>query len=239
MRSIKYALQRIFAGIKEDSIMNLVELVQSQLSGDVIGKLAGMLGTSSDTTRTAVNAAVPTLLGALGSVASTRDGASRLASTLDSLDASVQGNITQSLASGTSFQDLGTKLLGSLFGSGTLSGLANALGRFTGLGSGSTSSLLGVLTPVVLGVPTRPTEGRGANASGLTQMLEGQKQNIVDAMPSGLSNTLAGVSGISGLTDWARGTAGAAYQTGRAALSEAGRTARNTAAASSSALRWA
>ena len=41
--------------------MNLVELVQGQLSADVIGKLAGMLGTSLYTTRTAVTAAVPTL----------------------------------------------------------------------------------------------------------------------------------------------------------------------------------
>ena len=48
--------------------MNLVELVQGQLSADVIGKLAGMLGTNSDTTRTAVTAAVPTLLGAFGSL---------------------------------------------------------------------------------------------------------------------------------------------------------------------------
>ena len=210
--------------------MNLVELVQSQLSGDMIGKLAGMLGTSSDTTRTAVTAAVPTLLGALGSMASTRNGASRLVSTLDSLGASVQGNVTQSLANGKSFQDLGTKLLGSLFGNGMLSGLANALGRFTGLGSGSTASLLGALTPIVLGVLKRRTQGMGANASGLTQLLEGQKQNIVDAMPSGLSNILAGVSGLSGLTDWARGTAGSVYQAGRTAVSETASTAHATVA---------
>jgi hypothetical protein len=83
---------------------------------------------------------------------------------LDSLDTSVQGNVTQALANGKSFQDLGTKLLGSLFGSGMLSGLANALGHFTGLGSGSTASLLGALTPIVLGVLKRHTQGMGANA---------------------------------------------------------------------------
>jgi Bacterial protein of unknown function (DUF937) len=219
--------------------MNLVELVQGQLSADVIGKLAGMLGTNSDTTRTAVTAAVPTLLGAFGSVASPRDGASRPASTLDSLDTSVQGNVMQSLANGKSFQDLGTKLLGSLFGSEMLSGLANALGHFTGLGSGSTASLLAVLTPIVLGVLKRHTQGMGASASELTQLLEGQKQNIMDAMPSSLSNTLAGVSGISGLTDWARGTAGSAYQAGRTAVSETARTAHATVAAGASARRWA
>lgn len=217
--------------------MNLVELVQGQLSADVIGKLAGRLGTSSDTTRTAVTAAVPTLLGALGSVASTRDGASRLASTLDSFDISGQGNVTQALAHGKSSQDLGTKLLGSLFGNGMLSGLANALGRFTGLGSGSTASLLGALTPIVLGVLKRHAQGMGANASGLTQLLEGQQQNIVDAMPSGLSNTLAGVSGLSGLTDWARDTAGSVYQAGRTAASETASTAHATVAGNT-ALRW-
>ena len=58
-------------------------------------------------------------------------------------------------------------------------------------------------------------------------------------MPRGLSDQLASVPGMSGAAAWARSTAGAAYQAGRAAVSEAGSTARDAAAAGSSALRWA
>ena len=46
--------------------MNLVDLVKDQLGGNVLTKLAETLETSPDNTRTAVNAAVPTLLTALG-----------------------------------------------------------------------------------------------------------------------------------------------------------------------------
>ena len=66
--------------------MNLVDLVQGQLGSNVLTRLAETLGTSPDNTRTAVNAAIPTLLTAFGSVASTRDGARDLAAAVGSLD---------------------------------------------------------------------------------------------------------------------------------------------------------
>jgi hypothetical protein len=83
----------------ENQRVNLVELVKDQLSGGVLTKLAETLGTSQDSTRTPVNAAVPTLLAALGNLSSTRDGAQTLASAVDSVDDRVLANIPQSLAS--------------------------------------------------------------------------------------------------------------------------------------------
>ena len=44
--------------------MNIVDLIKSQLSGDVLGKLSSLVGESEDKTRTAVNGAVPSLLAA-------------------------------------------------------------------------------------------------------------------------------------------------------------------------------
>ena len=188
------------------------------------------MGTSPDNTRTAVNAAIPTLLTAFGSVASTRDGARDLAAAVGSLDNRVLDNLPQSLSgggrSGLNLGDMGTKLLGSLLGGNALSSLASALGRFTGLGSGSVSSLLTLLAPVVLGVLKSRTGGMGADANALASLFEGQRQNIVQAMPRGLSDQLASVPGMSGAAAWVRGTAGSAYQAGRAAVSEAGSTAR-------------
>jgi hypothetical protein len=223
--------------------MNLVDLVKDQWGGNVLTRLAETLGTSPDSTRTAMNAAIPTLLTAFGSVASTRDGARDLAAAVDSLDNRVLDNLPQSLSgggrAGLNLGDMGTKLLGSLLGGNALSSLAGALGRFTGLGSGSVSSLLTLLAPIVLGVLKNRTQGMGADANALASLFEGQRQNIVDAMPRGLSDQLASVPGMSGAAAWARSTAGAAYHAGRAAVSDAGSTARSAAAAGSSALRWA
>jgi hypothetical protein len=221
----------------EDQRLNLVELVKDHLAGGVLAKLPELLGTNQTTANTAVNAAVPALLAALGSTASSADGARNLQSTLDSFDASVLNNLPQSLSGGgKSLIDMGTSLLGSLFGSSMLSSLSGILSRFAGIDSGKISSLLGVLAPVVLGILKNRTQGMGAN--GLARLLEDQKPNIVNAMPSGLSSALEGVQGMGGLANWARGTVGSAFQSGRAAVSEAAGTARASAATGASALRW-
>jgi hypothetical protein len=221
----------------EDQRLNLVELVKDQLAGGVLAKLPELLGTNQTTANTAVNAAVPTLLAALGGMAASRDGARNLQSMLDNFDAGVLNNLPQALSGGGKpLLDVGTNLLGSLFGSGTVSSLSGILGRFTALDSGKAASLLSLLAPIVLGILKNRTQGMGAD--GLSRLLEGQKQNIVNAMPSGLGNALEGVQGLSGAADWARGTVGSAYQAGRTAASEVAGTARSTMAARPSALRW-
>ena len=230
---------------KEDRLMdvndqrfNLVDLVKDQLSGGVLAKLPEILGTNQTSANTAVTAAVPALLAALAGTASTPEGARKLTSGLDSFDAGAVNNIPQAVSSGgSSLIDLGTSLLGNLLGGSTLSNLSGILGRFAGLDSGKTSSLLALLTPIVLGILKNRTQGQGVE--GVTRLLEGQKQNIMNTMPSGLSNALAGTPGLGTLTDWARGTAGSAYQAGRTATSEAVGTARASATAGGSALRWA
>lgn len=221
----------------DDQRFNLVDLVKDQLSGGALAKLPEILGTNQTSANTAVSASVPALLAALGSTASTPAGARQLTSELDSVDERTISNIPQALSGGgTSLLNLGTSLLGNLFGSGTVSSLSSVLSRFAGLDSGKTSSLLALLAPIVLGLLKRHTQGQGAE--GVTRLLEGQKQNIMNAMPSGLSNALAGISGMGALTDWARGTAGSAYQAGRVAASGAAGTARVGTAAGMSALRW-
>jgi hypothetical protein len=221
----------------EDQRLNLVELVKDQLAGGVLAKLPEILGTTQTTANTAVSAAVPALFAALGSHASSRDGARNLQSTLDSFDTRVLNNIPQSLGGGgKSLIDIGSSLLSSLFGSGILSGLGSILSRFAGMDSGKSSSLLGLLAPIVLGILKSRTQGMGAD--GVARLLEDQKPNIVNAMPSGLSSALEGVQGMGGVADWARGTGSSAYQAGRAAVSETAGIARASAATGASALRW-
>jgi hypothetical protein len=223
--------------------MNLVDLVQEQLGGNGLTRLAETLGTSPDKTRTAANAAIPTLLSALGTQAATRAGARTLTLAVDSLDNRMLDHLPQSPTnggkSGHNLGETGTKLLNSLLGSGTLSGLSSVLSRFTGLGGGAMSSLLTTLAPIVLGVLKNRTQRMGSDANALPGLFAEQRHNIVNAMPTGLSDQLVSVPGMNGAAEWVRSTAGSTSQAGRVAVSEAGQAARTTAAAGSSALRWA
>ena len=87
--------------------MNLVDLVTSQLTGDVLGKLAGLTGTNEAQTRSATSAAVPALLSAFGKMASTNSGASTLANSLGGLDLKTLGNLA-GLLGGSQASGLGS-----------------------------------------------------------------------------------------------------------------------------------
>ncbi len=62
--------------------MNIVDLISGQLTGDVLGKLGGLVGGSQQQTQSAANAAVPALLQIFGKLASSQSGADQLARTI-------------------------------------------------------------------------------------------------------------------------------------------------------------
>jgi hypothetical protein len=125
-------------------------------------------------------------------------------------------------------------------------GINRCISKFTGLGTGAVSSLLGMLAPLILGTLKRESNAKGLDASGLASMLAGQKQSIMSALPSGLSTSLCGIPGLSALGDAARGavdtTRGyvdSAASAGSAAAARAGTATRQAATAgASSALKW-
>jgi hypothetical protein len=106
----------------------------------------------------------------------------------------------------------GNGLLNSLFGSGTVTGITNALATFAGLGSGSVQKLLGYLMPLLLGGIAGRFAGKALNAQGLASMLADQKANIANALPSGLS--LGNVPGLESVKAAAYEASGAVQQTG-------------------------
>jgi hypothetical protein len=189
--------------------MNLVELVKSQLTPDLLGKLAGQVGASEPQAKSAVGAAVPALLSALAGSASQAGGAQKLLSALSGL-----GSMSD-MMSGASLEK-GTGLLGSLLGGSTLSGIVSTLAKFSGLGGDSTSKLLGYLMPMVLGGVMSSFKGKAPDAAGLLNLFAENKSAIANAIPSGLS--LASIPGLTNASEAARSAAGTAGRTvGRAA----------------------
>jgi hypothetical protein len=83
--------------------------------------------------------------------------------------------------------NIGNAALTTLFGNTTLGALAGALGRFGGVGEDAARTLLGMVAPVILGVLGRQT---GGGIRALTQFFALQKDQLVHAIPSGLSDLL-------------------------------------------------
>ncbi len=85
----------------------------------------------------------------------------------------------------------------SLLGGSSLAALTGAASKFTGIGKSAASSLIGLLTPAVLGTLRKEQETQGLDASGLAKLLETQKENISRALPPELG-ALLGEAGIAG-----------------------------------------
>lgn len=168
--------------------MNLVDLVTSQLTGDVLGKLAGLTGTNEAQTRSATNAAVPALLSAFGKMASTNSGASTLASSLGGLDLKMLGNLAGLLggSQASGLGSIGGSLLSSLLGN-NLGSLVGTIASFAGMQPGIMKTLLTYLAPIVLGTVANSFKGVKPDAAGLTRLFSEQQDNIKAALPRGLS----------------------------------------------------
>ena len=134
-------------------------------------------------------------------------------------------NFANMIAAGgqTSLVEKGSQMLSSLLGGGGQTALAGAVGKYAGLGQGTSGSLLGMLAPVVMGTVAQQQGARPLDASGIAALLASQKDNIAAALPAGFGNLLGGT----GLLDSLGGAARTATATG----GEAARTAATAARA--------
>jgi hypothetical protein len=233
--------------LKGAAAMNIVDTIKQSIGSDALAKLGNLVGADPDTTRTAASAAIPALLAGLTHLGSTRDGAQRLNAAVDSADETAPQQVGGlSATSAGSIIDRGREMLSSLLGGNGLSAFASVIGKFTGMGSGTTLGFLGGLAPLLLGGLKRVKSSMGLDAGGLAQMLSSQKQNIAAALPSGLGNLLASVPGLGDMTGGARAAAepakGFVSDTGRSVMRAAGHAADSVRPAASGVgnfLKWA
>jgi hypothetical protein len=88
-------------------------------------------------------------------------------------------------------------MLSGLFGGRTMDTMAQAIGKFAGIGDSGGKLLLGVLGPMVMGALGHHQRSAGLDANGLASLLRLQKDQTVAAIPSGLADQL----GAAGLID--------------------------------------
>jgi len=201
--------------------INLVSLAMQLLTPDVVAKIASALGIDAASITRAAGASIPAVLAGLGGVASKPDGAKKLFDTVSQLEPGVLDTLVKSIggAGQQSTIDKGSSVLSSLLGNAGVSGLTSAVSKFAGIGQGPTSSLVGLLAPMVLG--TLGKHASGLDASGLASLLTSQKDNINAALPSGFASLLSGTGLLNSVGSAANTVASSAAQATRTATTAA------------------
>jgi outer membrane protein OmpA-like peptidoglycan-associated protein len=173
---------------------NLVDLIHSFLTPDVVGKAADYLGESRGSTEKAMGVAVPALLSAISTFAGSSSGANRLfdligkepsgANLLSAAASLFTGgrNTETTLSAGKSLLDM---VLG-----GRKSGFIDGIASLAGIKNSSASSLLGLLGPFILSFLRKHSDTFGLNASGLARVLTDQLGSFKHLLPAGITSLL-------------------------------------------------
>lgn len=183
--------------------MDLVSTITKFLGPVIIRRIAASLGLNEGVVGKAISAAIPAILAGLTKIASQGSGATQLANAVTKQDPSILGNLGNLIggAGEKSLIDSGMNILTSLLGGSSTNALAGALNKFAGLSGSQSNSLLGILTPVVLGQLGQVQKSSGLNAGDLANLLNTQKGNIAAALPSGFASLLEGTGLLDVLGD--------------------------------------
>ncbi|AMJ57225.1 MULTISPECIES: DUF937 domain-containing protein [Stenotrophomonas] len=164
--------------------MSLTDDLLSQLQGAPLQQVSQQLGIDSQQASTAISAALPLLMGALGNNAAKPQGAEALFGALQNnhsgLDiGSVLGAV---MGGGNSPAANGAGILGHIFG-GNQDRAETGLAQATGLSPSTSSQLLKILAPIVMAYIAQrmSSGGAAANPDGLAQVLGQEKQQVAQA----------------------------------------------------------
>jgi len=161
--------------------MNLSGLLQDALSGDTVSQISQTLGADESTTNTAIQSALPMLLGGLARNSTDESGA---ASILGALDRDHDGSVLDDLAGfiGNHDQGPGEGILGHVFG-GQKSAIEQTVSQSSGLDMNKVGPLLSILAPIVMGALGRTQRQQGLGVGDLAGLLGGTTQQMSSGSP--------------------------------------------------------
>lgn len=174
--------------------LNLLELVTKELSGENTGKIASLLGETNSTVNKGIAPAIATVLSGLMNKASSESGAQEILSGIDNggFDAKYVSRFGELLSGGKNTDELlktGSELVGDLFGT-RLGSIAKVLSSSSGLAKNSSTSLMGIITPLLMGLLGKQVSTDALGSVELTNLLNSQKGFVQSAAPNGLAEAL-------------------------------------------------
>jgi hypothetical protein len=162
--------------------MNLLELMQGQLTPEVINQLSQQTGAAPEQTEVAAQGVLSTLLGGLSKNAQSPEGAGGIMAALDrDHDGSVLNDIMGLLGGGGAPQAPasalnGAGILGHILG-GQQQNAAGMISQASGVAPEGVMGMMAQLAPLVMGVLGQQKQQQGFDASGLASLLGGSVQS--------------------------------------------------------------
>ncbi|MBP6430879.1 MAG: DUF937 domain-containing protein [Ferruginibacter sp.] len=166
---------------------NLLDAAKGLFTNELVGKASSFLGESESGVTKALGGILPTVVGGLIDKSSSNDGANMIANLAgEQHNSGLLGNIGNFFGDGGGLLNKGAGLLSGLFGNKT-DGLIGLISNFAGVKSSSSSSLLSMAAPLVLGLLGKQAASSGLGASGIASLLSSQKSSVASAIPAGLN----------------------------------------------------
>lgn len=212
--------------------LNLLDMLKDQVSGTLAQQASSFLGESEEGVTKALGAGFPAILGGLIDKGSSESGAKGIMDLLGNVDGDMLGNIGGLFGGGASsvngLLNSGGGILDAVLGN-KMGGIVDLIAKVSGLKGSSSSSLLKMAAPFLMGLLKKQIAGKGI--SGLMGLLSSQKDHVASAMPSGMGSLL----GLTGIGEGLKATASKVGDT----VGDTGRAAAATAEkAASSGLGW-
>jgi hypothetical protein len=163
----------------------ITQIITQQLSGNASRIIAQRFGISESTANTAVQIGVPLILAALARNASKPAEAESLHNAISNdHDGGIFDNLMGYLGNPQSAN--GSGILGHVFGN-QRPAIESNLAQATGMDQNAAGGMLETLAPLVMGSLGKAQQENGLDASGLTNLLNGQQQEAQATAPDAMS----------------------------------------------------
>ncbi len=167
---------------------NLLETVKNYFTSDFTNQSSSILGENVSGISKALTAILPTALaGILNKSTSGTEGANKVFETAKNSIENVSENAPLTSVDN---RGKGSMMLNNFFGSAQTDLLGN-ISKYAAIKDSSTSALMSMALPPILGILGEHAEQNNFSASGLAGFLSSQKDHIMQAMPAGLTSNAA------------------------------------------------
>ena len=179
-------------------MFSLQDLLGQQQGGEAVEQISQNVGAEPSVVNSAIQMALPAILGGLANNAASPEGAQSLNNALEQdHDGSVLDNLggLGSLIFGGGQQTTPSRqtdaggILGHVFGNNQ-GQVAQQISNQSGLNSGQVAQILMMLAPIVMGYLSRQKQQQNLDADGLSNWLGGQQQQIQQSPQGGFLSSI-------------------------------------------------
>ena len=181
--------------------MNINDLMNSGTGQQIIGQIAQQFGLDETQAGSAVQAALPMILGGLGRNAQSEQGATALGQALEQHSPDVLDNIQGFFGNADAHQQDGSNILGHIFGN-QVDDVKSGVAQSSGISLAKIGPIIAMLAPLVMSYLSKQKQSDNAPAStggGLGDLIGG----LAGSFGGGQANTTGSTGG--GLIDMVSG----------------------------------